>query len=212
MTEFKGVTTLRDPLTQHKLTELRDKNTQKHAFRQALHDIGIFLTIAMTRELSSYSHPIETPLTQTTGASLDFNKLAFISILRAGNGLLDGAISILPGVPCGFIGAERDSATLKARVYYEKLPPNIAHKSIFIFDPMLATGHTLKAIIELLKAKNAHSIYVGAALAAPEGLSTVLSTYPDIKIFTASIDEKLNEKGYILPGLGDAGDRLYGTE
>ena len=200
------------PLIQHKLTEMRKKTTPTNHFRQLLREISLLLAYEVTRELPLSEIKIETPLIEATAPSLDGKKLALVSILRAGNGLLDGVLDLIPSARVGFVGLFRDEKTLKPVQYYYKVPGNLSERLVIVVDPMLATGNSASAAIDLLKQSGATKIKFLCLLAAPEGVKTLQEKHGDVQITTAALDEKLNDIGYILPGLGDAGDRMYGTK
>ena len=200
------------PLIQHKLTEMRRKDTPTNHFRQLLREISLLLAYEVTRELPLSNVKIETPLMETEAPSLDGKKLALVSILRAGNGLLDGVLDLIPSARVGFVGLYRDEKTLKPIQYYYKVPGSLSDRLVIVVDPMLATGNSASAAIDLLKKTGAKHIKFLCLLAAPEGVQTLQKNHADVEITTAALDVKLNDIGYILPGLGDAGDRMYGTK
>ena len=200
------------PLIQHKLTEMRRKDTPTNHFRQLLREISLLLAYEVTRELPLSNVKIETPLMETEAPSLDGKKLALVSILRAGNGLLDGVLDLIPSARVGFVGLYRDEKTLKPIQYYYKVPGSLSDRLVIVVDPMLATGNSASAAIDLLKKTGAKHIKFLCLLAAPEGVETLQKNHDDVEITTAALDVKLNDIGYILPGLGDAGDRMYGTK
>ena len=200
------------PLIQHKLTEMRRKDTPTNHFRQLLREISLLLAYEVTRELPLSNVKIETPLMKTEAPSLDGKKLALVSILRAGNGLLDGVLDLIPSARVGFVGLYRDEKTLKPIQYYYKVPGSLSERLVIVVDPMLATGNSASAAIDLLKKTGAKHIKFLCLLAAPEGVETLQKNHTDVEITTAALDVKLNDIGYILPGLGDAGDRMYGTK
>ena len=200
------------PLIQHKLTEMRRKDTPTNHFRQLLREISLLLAYEVTRELPLSNVKIETPLMETEAPSLDGKKLALVSILRAGNGLLDGVLDLIPSARVGFVGLYRDEKTLKPVQYYYKVPGSLSERLVIVVDPMLATGNSASAAIDLLKKTGAKHIKFLCLLAAPEGVETLQKNHTDVEITTAALDVKLNDIGYILPGLGDAGDRMYGTK
>lgn len=206
------ITLVRHPLVQHKLTLMREKNTSTAGFRRLLREISLLLAYEVTRDLPLTSTTIETPLTEMEAPVLQGKKLALISILRAGNGLLDGVLELIPSARVGFIGLYRDEATLKAVQYYYKVPDDLDERPVIVVDPMLATGNSAVAAIDLLKRDGATDIRFLCLLAAPEGVARMTEAHPDVRIITAALDQRLNEKGYIVPGLGDAGDRLFGTK
>ena len=206
------ITEVRHPLIQHKLTIMRKKETSASKFRALLHEISILLAYEVTRDLSLENVDIETPLVPMRSPVLKGKKPVFVSILRAGNGLLDGMLELMPSARVGHIGLYRDEKTLMVVEYYLKLPEHMEERDVIIVDPMLATGHTAIAAVGRVKETKPKSIKFLCLLAAPEGIQSFQEVHPDVAIFTASIDEKLNERSYILPGLGDAGDRMYGTK
>ncbi|EDZ40570.1 uracil phosphoribosyltransferase [Rhodobacteraceae bacterium HTCC2083] len=200
------------PLVQHKLTLMREKNTSTAVFRQLLREISQLLAYEVTRGLPMTTKKIETPMTEMDAPTLDGKKLALISILRAGNGLLDGVLELIPSARVGFVGLYRDEETLQPVQYYFKVPDALEDRLVIAVDPMLATGNSSVAAIDLLKKAGAKNIRFLCLLAAPEGVATMRAAHPDVPIVTAALDEKLNEVGYIMPGLGDAGDRMFGTK
>ena len=200
------------PLVQHKLTLMRDRTTSTSAFRQLLREISQLLAYEATRHLQLTSKRIDTPLTGMDAPVIAGKKLALISILRAGNGLLDGVLELIPSARVGFVGLYRDEKTLRPVQYYYKVPAGLDDRLVIAVDPMLATGNSSVAAIDLLKESGARNIRFMCLLAAPEGVAHMKQAHPDVPIVTASVDEKLNEIGYIVPGLGDAGDRMFGTK
>lgn len=200
------------PLVQHKLTLMRDKSTSTASFRQLLREISQFLAYEATRNLALTRVEIETPLTKMQAPMIDGKKLALISILRAGNGLLDGVLELVPSARVGFVGLYRDEETLQPVKYYFKVPQGLENRLTIVVDPMLATGNSSAAAIDMIKDAGAKNIVFMCLLAAPEGIERMRSAHPDVPIVTAAVDECLNEKGYIMPGLGDAGDRMFGTK
>jgi uracil phosphoribosyltransferase len=200
------------PLVQHKLTLMRDKSTSTASFRQLLREISQFLAYEATRNLALTRVEIETPLTKMQAPMIDGKKLALISILRAGNGLLDGVLELVPSARVGFVGLYRDEETLQPVKYYFKVPQGLENRLTIVVDPMLATGNSSAAAIDMIKDAGAKNIVFMCLLAAPEGIERMRSAHPDVPIVTAAVDECLNEKGYIVPGLGDAGDRMFGTK
>ena len=210
MTE--NVTLIDHPLVLHKLTLMRDRTTPSAVFRQLLNEVSLLLAYEVLRDLPMTTRHIETPLTTMDAPILEGKKLVLVSILRAGNGLLDGMLNLVPSARVGHIGLYRDPETLMAIEYYLKLPDELDARSVILVDPMLATGNSACAAISRLKQAGASDIRYCCLLAAPEGLEAVAQSHPDVRVFTAAIDQKLNEHGYIMPGLGDAGDRMYGTK
>jgi uracil phosphoribosyltransferase len=209
---MQGVTIVAHPLVQHKLTILRDKETSTRSFRSLLREISVLLCYEVTRDLPLEDAAIETPVASMTGKRLAGKKLVFAPILRAGMGLLDGMLELVPSARVAHIGLYRDPKTLKAVEYYFKAPSDVAERLVIVIDPMLATGHTAIAALDRLKEHGVTDIRLVCLLAAPEGIDVVRSHHPDVPIWTAAIDERLNEHSYIVPGLGDAGDRMYGTK
>ncbi|MEP5151405.1 uracil phosphoribosyltransferase [Planktotalea sp.] len=206
------LTVVDHPLVQHKLTIMREKETSTAVFRQLLREISQLLAYEVTRGLPMTTKPIETPMMAMDAPTLDGKKLALISILRAGNGLLDGVLELIPSARVGFVGLYRDEETLQPVQYYFKAPDALEDRLVIAVDPMLATGNSSVAAIDLLKKAGAKNIRFLCLLAAPEGVARMKEAHPDVPIVTASLDEKLNEVGYIVPGLGDAGDRMFGTK
>lgn len=200
------------PLVQHKLTLMRDKDTPTAVFRQLLREISQLLAFEITRELPMTTRHIETPVCGMEAPVLDGRKLALVSILRAGNGLLDGVLELIPSARVGFVGLYRDEKTLQPVKYYFKVPTELNDRLVIAVDPMLATGNSSAAAIDMLKEAGAVDIRFLCLLAAPEGVARMKEAHPDVPIVTAALDEKLNEFGYIVPGLGDAGDRMFGTK
>ncbi|MEO0342017.1 MAG: uracil phosphoribosyltransferase [Pseudomonadota bacterium] len=210
--DMNNLTIVDHPLVQHKLTIMRDKSTPTVHFRQLLREISYLLAYEVTREMPLIERPVETPVGPMNGRELDGKKLALVSILRAGNGLLDGILEIIPSARVGFVGLYRDEETLEPVQYYFKVPERLGDRLVIAVDPMLATGNSSVAAIDLLKENGAKDIRFLCLVAAPEGLARMQQAHPDVPIITASLDEKLNENGYIVPGLGDAGDRMFGTK
>ena len=206
-----GVVVLDHPLVQHKLSLLRDRETPTGAFRQIAREISLLLGYEATRGLELETREIDTPLERMAAPFLSGKKLCFVSILRAGDGILAGMLDLVPSARVGHVGVYRDRTTLRPVEYYRKLPDDLAHRTAIIVDPMLATGHSASAAIGILRDAGAREIRLVCLLAAPEGIEVIRSTYEDVTIFTAAIDRGLDEHGYIRPGLGDAGDRLFGT-
>ncbi|MCP3970856.1 MAG: uracil phosphoribosyltransferase [Rhodobacteraceae bacterium] len=206
------LTLVQHPLIQHKLTLMREKNTPTAVFRQLLREISQLLAFEITRELPMTTRRIETPLCEMDAPVLDGRKLALVSILRAGNGLLDGVLELIPSARVGFVGLYRDEQTLQPVQYYFKVPDELPERLVIAVDPMLATGNSSAAAIDLLKGAGATDIRFMCLLAAPEGVARMKEAHPDVPIVTAALDDHLNEKGYIVPGLGDAGDRMFGTK
>jgi uracil phosphoribosyltransferase len=206
------LTVVNHPLVQHKLTLMREKETSTAVFRQLLREISQLLAYEVTRNLPMTTKHIETPMQGMDAPVLDGKKLALISILRAGNGLLDGVLELIPSARVGFVGLYRDEKTLQPVQYYFKVPDALEDRLVIAVDPMLATGNSSVAAIDLLKKAGAKNIRFLCLLAAPEGIARMKEAHPDVPIVTASVDEALNDIGYIVPGLGDAGDRMFGTK
>lgn len=206
-----NVTVITHPLVQHKLTELRRKDTPSGNFRRLMREISLLMAYEVTHDLAMTTERIQTPLAEYDAPTLREESLILVSILRAGNELLEGMLELLPSAPAGHIGLYRDPATLGAVEYYCKLPEFVAERMVVVVDPMLATGNTAVAAIDRLKDFGVTEIRFVCLLATDEGLTNLTTLHPDITVYTAAIDERLNDHGYILPGLGDAGDRLYGT-
>ncbi len=206
------LTVVGHPLILHKLTIMRRKDTTTDNFRRLLREIAQLLAYEVTRDLPLEMVPIETPLAAIDAPQISGKKLCLVSILRAGNGMLDGMLDILPAARVGHIGLYRDPKTLAAVQYYFKVPEDIADRLVIVVDPMLATGHSAVAAINRLKEAGAVTIKYVCLLAAPEGVAALQAGHPDIPIYTTAIDDHLNDHGYIVPGLGDAGDRLFGTK
>jgi uracil phosphoribosyltransferase len=200
------------PLVAHKLSLMRDKHTPSAQFRTLLREISLLLGYEVLRDLPKETRPIETPVGPMQAPFLKGKKLVFVPILRAGTGLLDGLLDLVPSARVGHVGLYRDPAALAAVEYYCKLPEDIGERLTIVVDPMLATGNSAVAAINRLKQRGAGSMRLLCLLAAPEGIAALQKAHPDVRIFTAAIDERLNDHGYIVPGLGDAGDRMYGTK
>jgi uracil phosphoribosyltransferase len=209
---MQGVTVVDHPLVQHKLTLMRDKGTSTAGFRQLLREIALLLTYEVTRDLPLTTRPIETPLAPIDSPILEGKKPVFASILRAGNGLLEGMLDLVPSARVAHIGIYRNPDTLEPVEYYFKAPEDLADRLVIVVDPMLATANSASAAIEKLRLRGAKDIRFVCLLAAPEGIQRLQKAQPGVPIYTAAIDEYLNDHGYIVPGLGDAGDRLYGTK
>ncbi|RKF16575.1 uracil phosphoribosyltransferase [Roseovarius spongiae] len=206
------LTVIKHPLVQHKLTIMRERDTPTVVFRQLLREISQLLAYEVTDKLPMTTKTIETPMQEMDAPTLAGRKLALISILRAGNGLLDGMLELIPSARVGFVGLYRDEKTLKPVQYYFKVPDLLDQRLVIVVDPMLATGNSSAAAVSLLKEAGARDIRFLCLLAAPEGVARMKEAHPDVPIVTAALDEKLNDVGYILPGLGDAGDRMFGTK
>ena len=200
------------PLVQHKLSLMRSKETSTSTFRNLLREISMLLAYEVCRDFPTTSVAIETPIAPTMAPLLDGKKIVLVSILRAGNGILDGMLQILPSARVGHIGLYRDPKTMAAVEYYFKVPDSMTDRDAIVVDPMLATGNSAIAAVDRLKATGPRTIKFVCLLTCPEGIRVFHATHPDVPIYTASIDERLNDKGYIVPGLGDAGDRLFGTK
>ncbi len=206
------LTIVTHPLVQHKLSHMRDKSTSTAGFRRLLREISQLLAYEVTRNLPLTTMPVETPMEEMDAPVLAGKKLALISILRAGNGLLDGVLELVPSARVGFVGLYRDEETLQPVQYYFKVPDGLGDRTVIVVDPMLATGNSSAKAIDLLKEAGARDVRFLCLLAAPEGVERMREAHPDVPVITAALDERLNEKGYIVPGLGDAGDRMYGTK
>jgi uracil phosphoribosyltransferase len=207
-----GVTVVDHPLVQHKLTIMRDRETSTASFRRLLREISLLLGYEVTRDLELTTKSIETPIETMEAPILEGKKLVFASVLRAGNGLLEGLLDLVPAARVAHIGLYRDHETLEAIEYFFKAPSDLADRLIIVVDPMLATANSAIAAIDKLKERGATNIRFLCLLASPEGIQRFTTAHPDVSVYTAAIDRQLNEKGYIIPGLGDAGDRLYGTK
>jgi uracil phosphoribosyltransferase len=208
---MKGVTVVEHPLVQHKLTLMRKKDTSTKSFRQLLKEIGALICYEVTRDLPLEMIEIETPLMPMTAPTISGKKLVLAPILRSGMGMLEGMLELVPAARIAHIGLYRDPQTLACVEYYFKAPEGLAERMVIVVDPMLATGNTAIAAVDRLLEAGAKEIRMACLLASPEGISKFQGHHPKVKIWTAAIDERLNEHGYILPGLGDAGDRMYGT-
>ena len=200
------------PLVQHKLTLMRKKEASTNSFRSLLNELSSLMAYEVTRDMATQDVQIETPLEVMQAKMIDGKKLVFVSILRAGNGILDGMLSVVPGARVGHIGLYRDHETLQAVEYYFKMPKDMESRDVVVVDPMLATGNSAVAAITRIKQCKPKSIKFMCLLTAPVGINTLHEAHPDEEIYTAAIDRELNEHGYILPGLGDAGDRIFGTQ
>jgi len=205
------VVEIRHPLVQHKLGLMRKRETSTSVFRSLLAEISMLLAYEVTRDLPTHEVAAETPVAPTTIRLLDGKKIVLVSILRAGNGLLDGMLRILPSARVGHVGLYRDPTTLQAIEYYFKVPHEMTERDVVVLDPMLATGNSAVAAVSRVRATHPRSIRFVCLLTCPEGLASFHRTHPDVPVYTAAIDSHLNEHGYIVPGLGDAGDRLFGT-
>jgi uracil phosphoribosyltransferase len=200
------------PLVQHKLTLMRRKEASTNTFRQLTHEISALMAYEVLRDIPVQEIPIETPLEATTGNVIDGKKLVFVSILRAGSGILDGMLSVVPGARIGHIGLYRDPRTLVAVEYYFKMPGELGERDVVVVDPMLATGHSAVAAVDRVKEYSPKSIKFVCLLTCPEGLAAMADAHPDVPVYTAAVDRELDTHGYIVPGLGDAGDRIFGTK
>ena len=207
-----GATVVDHPLIKHKLSIMRDKETSTARFRRLLREISLLLCYEVTRDLELTIRRIETPLEPMDAPILEGKKPVFASVLRAGNGLLEGMLDLVPAARVAHVGLYRDHDTLEAIEYYFKAPTDIGDRLVIVVDPMLATANSATAAVEKLKGRGASNLRFLCLLAAPEGIKRFNEAHPDVSIFTAAIDSHLNEKGYIVPGLGDAGDRMYGTK
>ena len=206
------LTVVDHPLVQHKLGLLRDLETPTQMFRQLVNEVTLLLTYEATKELATEDVEIETPLERTTVPRISGKKVAVCPILRAGVGMLDGVLDLITGARVGFIGLYRNEETLEPVEYYVKLPADIADRDVILLDPMLATGNSTASAVDTVKRAGAQSVRLIAIIAAPEGIERLQTAHPDVHVVVAAVDRALNEKGYIVPGLGDAGDRLYGTK
>ena len=200
------------PLVQHKLTLMRQKDASTNSFRRLLDELSTLMAYEVTRDMPLQDVEIETPLEKTTGRVIDGKKLVLVSILRAGDGFLDGMLRVVPGARVGHIGLYRDPDTLQPVEYYFKMPSEMSERDVVVVDPMLATGNSAAAAVARIKQLNPKSIKFVCLLAAPEGVAVMQAAHPDVDIYTAAVDRELNDHGYILPGLGDAGDRIFGTK
>jgi uracil phosphoribosyltransferase len=206
------ITIVDHPLVQHKLGLIRDASTPTQSFRQLVDELTLLLTYEATKDLATEEAEVATPLERTTVQRISGKKVAVCPILRAGIGMLDGVLSLIAGARVGFIGLYRDEETLQPVEYYVKLPQDIADRDVILLDPMLATGNSTAAAVATVKKAGAHSIRLIAIIAAPEGIERLHSEHPDVAVVVAAVDRGLNERGFIVPGLGDAGDRLFGTK
>ncbi len=209
---MQGVTVVDHPLVQHKLTLMRDKDRSTTNFRQLLNEIGMLLAYEVTRDLPLELVEVETPLEKTMKPMIAGKKLVFAPILRAGVGFLDGMLTLVPSARVAHIGLYRDPETLTAVEYYFKAPSDVAERMVIVMDPMLATANSAIAAVDRLKARGVTDLRFVCLLAAPEGIAKFTTAHPDVPVWTAAIDSHLNDHGYIVPGLGDAGDRMYGTK
>ena len=200
------------PLVQHKLTLMRQKDASTNSFRRLLNELSMLMAYEVTRDMPMQDVQIETPLETMNAKVIDGKKLVLVSILRAGTGILDGMLTVVPGARVGHIGLYRDPKTLQAVEYYFKMPKEMQERDVVVVDPMLATGNSAVAAVDRIKALKPKSIKFVCLLTCPEGIATMHKAHPDVPIYTAAIDRQLNDHGYILPGLGDAGDRIFGTQ
>lgn len=209
--EYPNLNVIEHPLIKHKLTQLRNESTNTEQFRRLVREVGQMLAYEVTRDLPTENVRIRTPLAEIESPMISGKQQCLVSILRAGNGMLDGMLELLPAARVGHIGLYRDPATLEPVEYYFKVPPDIADRMVIVCDPMLATGNSAVAAINRLKECGVTAVKLVCLLAAPEGVRTMLERHPDVTVTVAALDEKLNDHGYIVPGLGDAGDRIFGT-
>ncbi len=207
---MKGVTVIQHPLVQHNLTRLRDERTQSQEFRRVLNELALLMMYEATRSFAVKTVPVKTPVARTRGFQLQ-RDVVLVPVLRAGLGMMDSVLQLLPGARVGFIGLKREETTMRAVSYHKSLPPDLSAFEVIIIDPMLATGGSAGAALDLIFQHGARRVRLVHVLAAPEGIRRVQKKHPRVPIFTAAIDRKLNEKAYIVPGLGDAGDRLFGV-
>lgn len=211
MSNFPQLTVLDHPLIQHKLSHLREETTPKKRFRELVDEIAMLMAFEATRDIETEQVTIRTPLEDTTARRISGKKLVLVPILRAGLGMVEGILRLIPSARVGHIGLYRDEETLEPVEYYFKIPDHPEHRDFIVLDPMLATGGSASAAISFLKERGVRSIRFMCVVAAPEGVERLVGDHPDVAIFAAALDRQLNEKGYIMPGLGDAGDRLFGT-
>ncbi len=207
-----NVNVINHPLIEHKLSVLRDKNTPSDAFRKLVSEVGMLMTYEMTKDIPTEIIEVETPVSFAKAKRIKGKKLAIVPILRAGLGMVDGVQTVIPNAKVGHIGLFRDEETLEAVEYFAKFPLNIDKRHVLLVDPMLATGATAVAAIDILKKRGVTNIKFMTLVSCPEGVQRLNDVHPDVEIYTAALDEKLDEKGYIIPGLGDAGDRIFGTK
>ncbi len=215
MTDLSAIPNLHvinHPLVQHKLTLMRNKEASTNSFRRLLNELSMLMAYEVTRDMATQEVEIETPLEKMNARMIDGKKLVLVSILRAGNGILDGMLTVVPGARVGHIGLYRDPKTLEAVEYYFKMPQDMQERDVVVVDPMLATGNSAVAAIDRVKALRPKSVKFMCLLTCPEGVRTLHKAHPDVAIYTAAVDRQLNDHGYILPGLGDAGDRIFGTQ
>ena len=212
LSAFPNLHLVDHPLVQHKLTLMRKKEASTNSFRRLLNELAMLMAYEVTRDMPTQAVEIETPLETMTGTMIDGKKLVLVSILRAGTGILDGMLTVVPGARVGHIGLYRDPKTLQAIEYYFKMPQDMHERDVVVVDPMLATGNSAVAAIDRVKATKPRSIKFLCLLTCPEGLATMQKAHPDVPVFTAAVDRQLKDHRYILPGLGDAGDRIFGTQ
>ncbi len=210
MSKWPNVTIIRHPVVQQQLTTARDKKTSVESFRRLMGQIARLMAFELTRDFPTETRSVETPLATCEGCILA-RGITLVPILRAGLGMMEGILELLPAARVGYMGIYRDEKTLQPVVYYNKLPPNIADTDVIVIDPMLATAGSLNAAIDVIKKRGAHRIKVLCLVAAPEGIEALNARHADVPVYTAAVDERLDHRGYIVPGLGDAGDRLFGT-
>ncbi|MCH9733767.1 MAG: uracil phosphoribosyltransferase [Actinomycetia bacterium] len=207
-----GVHHIKHPLIQHKITMMRQKGVSTNSFRRLVQEASALMSYEVLREIATHEIEVETPLERTTGEVIDGKKLVFVSILRAGTGILDGMLEVVPSARVGHIGLYRDPKTLVAVEYYFKMPSDLHERDVIVVDPMLATGNSAIAAVDRLAEHDPKSIKFVCLLTCPEGIAALTEAHPSVPIYTAAIDRQLDEHGYILPGLGDAGDRIFGTK
>jgi uracil phosphoribosyltransferase len=207
---MKGVTVIRHPLVQHNLAQLRDKRTRPQEFRRLIAEIASLMIYEATRDFAVKKISVQTPLAAADGLQLE-RQIVLVPVLRAGLGMLDSILQLIPHASVGFIGLKREETTLQAQFYHKSFPKDLADVEVILIDPMLATGGSAVAALDLLSEQGAKNVRLVNLVAAPQGVKTVRRKYPRVRIFTAAVDESLNERGFIVPGLGDAGDRLFGT-
>ena len=212
LSAIKNLHVVDHPLVQHKLSLMRKKEASTNSFRRLLNELSMLMAYEVTRDMPTHDVEIETPLEKMNAKMIDGKKLVLVSILRAGTGILDGMLTVVPGARVGHIGLYRDPKTLQAVEYYFKMPQDIPERDVVVVDPMLATGNSAVAAIDRVKVLKPKSIKFLCLLTCPEGVLTLHKAHPDVPIYTAAVDRQLNDHGYILPGLGDAGDRIFGTQ
>ena len=212
LSAIKNLHVISHPLVQHKLTLMRNKEASTNSFRRLLNELSMLMAYEVTRDMPTHDVEIETPLEKMNAKMIDGKKLVLVSILRAGTGILDGMLTVVPGARVGHIGLYRDPKTLQAVEYYFKMPQEMPERDVVVVDPMLATGNSAVAAIDRVKVLKPKSIKFLCLLTCPEGVMTLHKAHPDVAIYTAAVDRQLNDHGYILPGLGDAGDRIFGTQ